>query len=144
LAGWKPPYRLYLILGDPDCGDEMILERDESRRTHTVAVAVAFGLLMLGVLWLLSKANGPVAAVLAFVLVVACQGMLRLFALAGLVLTIADLVSHRLPKPDKSLAPCTNCGRLLAPSTAICPRCEHRAAPEAGGREDGTYLETET
>ena len=29
LVGRKPRYRLYLILGDPDCGDEMILKRTE-------------------------------------------------------------------------------------------------------------------
>ena len=31
LAGWRPPYRLYLSLGDPDCGYTMILERTEQR-----------------------------------------------------------------------------------------------------------------
>ncbi len=29
LAGRKPTYRLYLSLGDPDCGYEMILERTD-------------------------------------------------------------------------------------------------------------------
>jgi hypothetical protein len=31
LAGWKPPYRLYLLVGDPDCGYTMILERAEHK-----------------------------------------------------------------------------------------------------------------
>lgn len=93
---------------------------------HQAVLTVAIGVLIIGIVWGVSKANAPVAAFLAFVLAVACPGALRLFALCALVLTVMDLVSARSPKPDRNLVPCANCGRLLSPSSTICPRCEHR------------------